>query len=83
MIADLNKIQLGSSFFAKIICREKSIGKLRDGTIYVLTGNKSEWNYAFVPQHYSIRRMTLSPTPRRCWISLKKMMRSGEEKVAH
>ena len=29
------------------------------------------------------KTMTLSPTQRRCWISLKKMMRSGEEKVAH
>lgn len=55
MIADLNKIQLGSSFFAKIICREKSIGKLRDGTIYVLTGNKSEWNEAVVKMQESIK----------------------------
>lgn len=55
MIADLNKIQLASSFFAKIICRGKAIGKLHDGTIYVLTGNKSEWNEAVVKMQESIK----------------------------
>lgn len=55
MIADLNKIQLDSSFFAKIICREKTIDDLRDGTIYVLTGNRSEWNEAVMKMQESIK----------------------------
>ncbi len=55
MIADINKIQLGSSFFAKIICREKTIANFRDGTIYVLTGNQSEWNEAVIRMQESIR----------------------------
>ena len=37
MIADLNIIQFDSHFFAKLICRERAINGLHDGTLYILT----------------------------------------------
>ena len=46
MIADLNIIQFDSHFFAKLICRERAIDGLLDGTLYILTENRYEWNDA-------------------------------------
>ena len=60
MIADLNQIKFDSSFFAKLICREHSIDGLLDGTLYVLTGNKSEWNEAVVKVQESIQNSRIT-----------------------
>lgn len=54
MIADLNKIQFQSGFFAKIICRQQVVEELRDGTLYVLTNGRSEWNDAVVKARESV-----------------------------
>ena len=56
MIADLNNLQFDSSFFAKLICREYSIEGLNDGTLYILTGNRSEWNDAVLNVQESIKQ---------------------------
>lgn len=56
MIADLNIIQLDSSFFAKLICRERAIEGLHDGTLYILTDNRCEWNDAVCEVQESIKR---------------------------
>lgn len=44
MIASLNNITLDSSFFADIVCREESLNNLKDGTLYVFTNNRPDWN---------------------------------------
>lgn len=46
MIADLNQLKFNSSFFAKLICRERAIEDLNDSTLYFLTDNRDEWNHA-------------------------------------
>lgn len=46
MIADLNQLNFNSSFFAKLICRERAIDDLNDSTLYILTDNRDEWNHA-------------------------------------
>ena len=48
MVANLNELQLNSGFFAKLICRERILDGLNDGTIYVLAGDCSEWNDAII-----------------------------------
>lgn len=60
MIADLNQLKFDSSFFAKLICREHSIDGLRDGTLYVLTANKNEWNEAVVKVQESIQNSRIT-----------------------
>lgn len=55
MIADLNKIEFDSRFFAKLICREQAIEGLRDGTLYLLTENREEWNDAVLKVQESIK----------------------------
>lgn len=42
MVANLNELQLKSGFFAKLVCRERILDGLKDGTIYVLTSNCHE-----------------------------------------
>lgn len=54
MIADLNVLQFDSHFFAKLICRERAIGGVRDGTLYILTENRCEWNDAVLKVQESI-----------------------------
>ncbi len=56
MIADLNRIQFDGSFFAKLICRERAIEGLLDGTLYVLTDDSDEWNDAVLQTQNSIRQ---------------------------
>lgn len=56
MIADLNILQFGSHFFAKLICRERVIKGLHDGTLYILTGNRCEWNDAVLKVQESIKQ---------------------------
>ena len=56
MIADLNILQFDSHFFAKLICRERSINGLNDGTLYILTENRSEWNDAVIKVQESIKQ---------------------------
>lgn len=56
MIADLNILQFGSHFFAKLICRERAIKGLHDGTLYILTGNRCEWNDAVLKVQESIKQ---------------------------
>ncbi len=56
MIADLNILQFGSHFFAKLICRERAIDGLHDGTLYVLTDNRCEWNDAVLKVQESIKQ---------------------------
>lgn len=56
MIADLNILQFGSHFFAKLICRERAIKGLLDGTLYILTGNRCEWNDAVLKVQESIKQ---------------------------
>ena len=56
MIADLNKIEFDSRFFAKFICREQAIEGLRDGTLYLLTENREEWNDAVLKVQESIKQ---------------------------
>lgn len=56
MIADLNIIQFDSHFFAKLICRERAIDGLHDGTLYVLTENRYEWNDAVLKVQESIKQ---------------------------
>ena len=56
MIADLNKIHFDSSFIAKLICRERVIEGLHDGTLYILTGNRSEWDDAVLKVQESIKQ---------------------------
>ena len=55
MIADLNKIQYDSRFFARLICREQAVEGLRDGTLYVLTENRCEWDDAVLKLLESIK----------------------------
>lgn len=56
MIADLNKIHFDSSFIAKLICRERVIEGLHDGTLYILTGNRCEWDDAVLKVKESIKQ---------------------------
>ena len=56
MIADLNILQFDSHFFAKLICRERVIDGLHDGTLYVLTDNRCEWNDAVLNIQESIKQ---------------------------
>ena len=56
MIADLNILQFDSHFFAKLICRERAIDGLHDGTLYVLTDNRCEWNDAVLKVQESIKQ---------------------------
>lgn len=56
MIANLNKIEFDSRFFAKFICREQAIEGLRDGTLYLLTENREEWNDAVLKVQESIKQ---------------------------
>ena len=56
MIADLNILQFDSHFFAKLICRERAIEGLHDGTLYVLTNNKYEWYDAVFKVQESIKQ---------------------------
>lgn len=56
MIADLNTLQFDSSSFAKIICRERAIENLRDGTLYVVTANERDWEDAIVSLQNSIAK---------------------------
>lgn len=56
MIADLNILHFGSHFFAKLICRERAIKGLHDGTLYILTGNRCEWNDAVLKVQESIKQ---------------------------
>lgn len=56
MIADLNKIEFDSRFFAKLICREQAIEGLHDGTLYLLTENREEWNDAVLKVQESIKQ---------------------------
>ena len=56
MIADLNILQFGSHFFAKLICRERAIKGLHDGTLYILTGNRCEWNDVVLKVQESIKQ---------------------------
>lgn len=55
MIADLNQLNFDSHFFAKLICRERAVEGLHDGTLYVLTGNICEWNDAVLKVQESIK----------------------------
>jgi hypothetical protein len=56
MIADLNILQFDSHFFAKLVCRERAIDGLYDGTLYVLTDNRGEWNDAVFKVQESIKQ---------------------------
>ena len=56
MIADLNQLKFDSSFFAKLICRERAIDDLNDGTLYILTYNQDEWNNAVLTVQESIKQ---------------------------
>lgn len=56
MIADLNQLKFNSSFFAKLICRERAIEDLNDSTLYILTDNRDEWNNAVLTVQESIRQ---------------------------
>ena len=56
MIADLNILQFDSHFFAKLICRERAIDGLHDGTLYILTENRYEWNDAVLKVQESIKQ---------------------------
>ena len=56
MIADLNILQFDSHLFAKLICRERAIDRLHDGTLYVLTDNRCEWNDAVLKVQESIKQ---------------------------
>ena len=56
MVADLNILQFDSSSFAKIICRERAIENLRDGTLYVVTANERDWEDAIVSLQNSIAK---------------------------
>ena len=60
MIADLNQLKFDSSFFAKLICREQPLDGLRDGTLYVLTDNKSEWNESVIKIKESIQNSRIT-----------------------
>lgn len=42
MIADLNKIQFQSGNYATLICRERVLNTLQDGTLYVITDNRED-----------------------------------------
>ena len=56
MIADLNILQFDSHFFAKLICRERAIEGLHDGTLYVLTEDRCGWNNAVHKVQESIKQ---------------------------
>ena len=56
MIADLNILQFDSHFFAKLICRERAIEGLCDGTLYILTENRCGWHDAVHKVRESIKQ---------------------------
>ena len=56
MIADLNQLKFNSSFFAKLICRERAIEDLHDSTLYILNENREEWNNAVLTVQESIKQ---------------------------
>ena len=43
MTADLKTIDLQSSKFAQILTREHGLDTLKDGTLYVISGNNPQW----------------------------------------
>ena len=46
MIADINKINLRSKFFAELVKTYYPITELKDGVVYIKTNNNSDWNKA-------------------------------------
>ena len=56
MIADLNILQFDSHFFTKLICRERAIEGLHNGTLYVLTEDRCGWNNAVHKVQESIKQ---------------------------
>lgn len=56
MVAGLNSLSLNSSFFADIICRDKALSNLKDGTLYVFTRQQTEWERMVNSVLYSIAK---------------------------
>lgn len=56
MVADISKIQFDSRLFAELICRERALRCLKDGTVYVLTERGSDWEDAVHKEQISIQQ---------------------------
>lgn len=56
MVADISKIQFDSFLFAELICRERALRNLKDGTVYVLAESGSDLEDAVHKEQISIQQ---------------------------